>query len=148
MRKVLLCTTAALLIAAVGLAIAQTGTTTPATGMSSSTMTATTPTELKWGPPPPVFEQNAQMALVSGDPSKAGLYCVRLKMPAGYKVMPHFHPTDENVTVISGTFSLGSGDKFDEATLKALPAGSFGLLPAQMSASCKCTAWVRSRSRT
>ncbi|HKW14918.1 MAG TPA: cupin domain-containing protein [Candidatus Krumholzibacteria bacterium] len=132
MRKVLLCTTAALLIAAAGLAIAQTGTTPPATGMGSSNMVATTPTDLKWGPPPPVFEQTAQMALVSGDPSKAGLYTVRLKMPAGYKIMPHFHPTDENVTVISGTFSLGSGDKFDEATLKSLPAGGFGLLPAQM----------------
>jgi hypothetical protein len=137
MRKVLLCTTAALLIAAVGMAIAQTGstpaTTPPATtGMTASAMTATTPTELKWGPAPPVFEQTAQMALVSGDPSKAGLYCVRLKMPVGYKIMPHFHPTDENVTVISGTFSLGSGDKFDAATMKSMPAGSFGLLPAQM----------------
>jgi Domain of unknown function (DUF4437) len=136
MRNVLLCTTAALLIAAVGLAVAQTGTTgttpAPATGMSASSMVATTPADLKWGAPPPVFEQNAQMALVSGDPSKAGLYTVRLKMPAGYKVMPHFHPTDENVTVISGTFALGSGDTFDTATMKSLPAGSFGLLPAQM----------------
>jgi hypothetical protein len=136
MRKVLFCATAALLIAAVGLAIAQTGgtpgTTPPAQGMTMSNMVTSTPMDLKWGSPPPVFEQNAQFALVAGDPSKAGLYTVRLKMPAGYQVMPHWHPTDENVTVISGTFSLGMGDKFDPATMKELPAGSFGLLPATM----------------
>jgi hypothetical protein len=49
--------------------------------------------ELNWGPAPPVFEKEAQMAVVSGDPSKPGPFVVRLKAPAGFKVMPHFHPT-------------------------------------------------------
>jgi hypothetical protein len=129
MRKTLFCTVIGLLIA--GVAIGQ-GTQTPAGTAAAPMHVMTTPAELKWGPPPPVFEQNAQMALVSGDPSKPGLYCVRLKMPAGYKVMPHWHPTDEHVTVISGTFALGMGDKVDPATMTELPAGGYALLPATM----------------
>jgi quercetin dioxygenase-like cupin family protein len=90
------------------------------------------PKDLKWGAPPPVFEKGASMAVVSGDPGKEGLYVVRLKMPAGYRINPHWHPTDEHVTVISGTFALGMGEKFDKATMKELPAGGYALLPAQM----------------
>jgi quercetin dioxygenase-like cupin family protein len=88
--------------------------------------------ELKWGPAPPVFEKEAQMAVVSGDPGKPGPFVVRLKAPAGFKVMPHFHPTDENITVVSGTFALGMGDKFDTAALKEMGAGAFALMPAEM----------------
>ena len=88
--------------------------------------------DLKWGAPPPVFEQNATFTVVSGDPSKPGLYVVRLKMPAGYKIAPHWHPTDEHVTVLSGTFALGMGDKFDTAVMKDLPQDGYALLPAEM----------------
>ena len=88
--------------------------------------------ELKWGPAPPVFEKGAEMAVLSGDPGKAGPFVVRLKAPAGFKVMPHWHPTDENVTVISGTFALGMGEKFDAAALKPLGPGGYGLMPAEM----------------
>lgn len=90
------------------------------------------PADLKWGDPPPVFEKGATFALISGDPSKEGLYVVRLKMPAGYRINPHWHPTDEHVTVISGTFSVGMGEKFDKAAMKDLPAGGYALLPAEM----------------
>jgi quercetin dioxygenase-like cupin family protein len=99
---------------------------------AQSTEVAATPAELKWGPAPPVFEKGAEMAVVSGDPSKAAPFVVRLKIPAGYKINPHFHPTDENVTVISGTFAAAMGDKFDPAAMKVMPAGSFALMPAQM----------------
>jgi hypothetical protein len=88
--------------------------------------------ELKWGPAPPVFEKGAEMAVLSGDPGKAGPFVVRLKAPAGFKVAPHWHPTDENVTVISGTFALGMGEKFDAAALKPLGPGGCGLMPAGM----------------
>ena len=128
MRKALLCTALGLLIA--GVAVGQ-GTQTPG-GTAAPSHVMTTPADLKWGPPPPVFEQNALFALVSGDPSKPGLYVVRLKMPAGYRVMPHWHPTDEHVTVIAGTFALGMGDKVDPATMTELPAGGYALLPATM----------------
>jgi quercetin dioxygenase-like cupin family protein len=88
--------------------------------------------ELKWGAPPPVFEQSASFTVVSGDPGGTGIFVVRLKMPAGYKIAPHWHPTDEHVTVLSGTFALGMGEKFDKAAMKDLPAGGYALLPAEM----------------
>ena len=91
-----------------------------------------TPAAAKWGAPPPVFEKGASFTVISGDPSKAGLYVVRLKMPAGYKIAPHWHPTDEHVTVVSGNFALGMGEKFDKAALKTLPAGGYALMPADM----------------
>jgi hypothetical protein len=87
---------------------------------------------MKWGPAPPVFEKGASLAVISGDPSKQGPFVVRLKMPAGYKIAPHWHPTDENVTVISGTFALGMGEKFETTALKSLPAGGIGVMPAEM----------------
>jgi quercetin dioxygenase-like cupin family protein len=97
-----------------------------------STHVAVAPAEVKWGDVLPVFEKGASLAVISGNPAEAGPFVVRLKMPAGYKVAPHFHPTDENVTVLSGTFGFGMGDKLDPAALRELPAGGFALLPAQM----------------
>jgi quercetin dioxygenase-like cupin family protein len=91
-----------------------------------------TPSEMKWSDPPPVFEKGASFTLVSGDPSKSGLYAVRLKMPAGYRIAPHWHPTDEHITVLSGSFAAGMGEKFDQASMKTLPAGSYALMPAEM----------------
>ena len=91
-----------------------------------------TPAELKWGEPPPVFEKGASFAVVSGDPGKAGIFVVRLKMPAGYKVAAHWHLTDEHVTVISGTVAIGIGETFNKATMKELPAGGYVFLPAEM----------------
>jgi quercetin dioxygenase-like cupin family protein len=99
---------------------------------NAPTHVMTAPNDLKWGDPPPVFEKGASFALVSGDPGKEGLYVVRLKMPAGYRINPHWHPTDEHVTVVSGTFAVGMGEKFDKAAMKELPAGGYALLPAEM----------------
>jgi quercetin dioxygenase-like cupin family protein len=90
------------------------------------------PKEIKWGPPPPVFEQNAKFTVLSGDPSQPGLYAVRIKMPAGYKIMPHWHPTDEHVTVLTGEFAVGMGEKWDKSAMKVLPPGGYVLLPAEM----------------
>ena len=85
---------------------------------------------LTWGDAPPVLPAGAKMAVVSGDPSKAELYAIRVQMPAGYKIAPHWHPTDEHVTVLSGTFGLGMGETFGQ--VKDLPAGGYALLPADM----------------
>jgi hypothetical protein len=92
----------------------------------------TTPDMMKWGPAPPVFQSGAEMAVVQGNPFGAGPYVVRMKMPDGYKIMPHFHPTTENVTVISGTFHLGTGDTFDDSKGAEMPAGSFGYVGPNM----------------
>lgn len=80
---------------------------------------------LTWGPAPPVFPAGARMAVLQGDPSKAEMFTVRLEFPAGYTIAPHFHPTDEGVTVISGTFLVGMGDKADFAQAKVLTPGGF-----------------------
>jgi len=111
-------------LAAVGILVAQEG--------STSTHVAVAPADLKWGEGPPVFEKGLSFAVVAGDPGKPGPFVVRLKVPAGYKIAPHFHPTDENVTVLAGTFAIGMGDKLDKAAAKQLPPGGFVLLPAQM----------------
>lgn len=69
--------------------------------------------------------------LISGDPSKEGPYVIRAKMPAGYRIPAHWHPTDENVTVVSGTVGMGLGDTLDPAKGHSLSAGDFMLVPAQ-----------------
>ena len=94
--------------------------------------------DVKWGDPPPALEKGASFALISGDPTTGGPYVIRLKMPAGYKVAPHWHPTAENITVISGTFALGMGEKFDPAALKDFGPGSYGLMPAEMRHFAEC----------
>jgi quercetin dioxygenase-like cupin family protein len=80
-------------------------------------------TALKWGPAPAVFPKGATMAVVSGDPSKAGPFAVQLAMPDGYKIAPHFHPTDERVTVQQGTLLLGMGDASDQSKMATMKAG-------------------------
>ncbi|MEO7360073.1 MAG: cupin domain-containing protein, partial [Gemmatimonadaceae bacterium] len=88
--------------------------------------------QITWGPAPAIFAPGAEMAVVQGDPSKAGEpFIVRLRMPNGYRIAPHTHPTDENVTVISGTFAIGMGGTFNEATMANLPTGAFATAPAQ-----------------
>ena len=72
------------------------------------------------------------MAVVSGDPSKAGPFEIRLSLPNGYKIPPHFHPTDETMAVKSGTFLYGMGDKLDRAQMKTMKPGQSGTIPANM----------------
>ena len=90
-----------------------------------------TPADLKWAVGPASLPAGAQAAVLEGDPAKAGPFTLRLKIPADYKIPAHSHPADEHVTVISGTFHMGMGDKLDAANGKALPAGSFALMPAK-----------------
>jgi hypothetical protein len=92
-----------------------------------------TPSQIKWGPPPPFVAAGAQLAVLEGDPTAStGDFTIRLKMPDGYKVAPHWHPKRENVTVISGSFKVGMGDKFDAAKMGTFPAGSFAYLDPDM----------------
>ena len=87
---------------------------------------------MKWGDAPPILPKGAKLTVISGDPGKEGTFVIRLKMPAGYTIAPHWHPTDEHVTVLKGTFALGMGDTVDRAGAKSLSAGGFALLPATM----------------
>jgi uncharacterized RmlC-like cupin family protein len=85
------------------------------------------PDTLKWGDPPTL--PGAKLAIVHGDPGKEGLFVYRVKVPANYKVPPHFHKASENVTVLSGVFYVGLGEKFDQGAGKELPVGAFVAIP-------------------
>lgn len=93
---------------------------------------AFTPGEMQWSAAPPIIPAGAQMSVLDGNPMGEDVYTIRLKMPSGYKVAPHWHPKREEVTVISGTLNVGMGDKFDAAAMKAFPAGSFAYLDPDM----------------
>jgi quercetin dioxygenase-like cupin family protein len=87
-----------------------------------------TPDAIKWAPAPPSLPAGAKLAVLEGDPAKAGAFTMRLSMPAGYRIPPHFHPVTEHVTVIEGTFYVGMGDTFDASRATALPVGTFAAL--------------------
>jgi quercetin dioxygenase-like cupin family protein len=70
------------------------------------------PEDVNWKPFP-AFPPSARLAVLVGEPSEPGLYMVRVKVPAGVKLMPHTHPEDRIYTVISGVFYIGLGDRFD-----------------------------------
>jgi quercetin dioxygenase-like cupin family protein len=90
------------------------------------------PEELQWRDGPASLPPGARMAVLEGDPAKEGPFTMRLKAPDGYRIPPHTHPKTERLTVISGTFLLGMGERFDPDGLAAMPAGSYGFWPAGM----------------
>ena len=98
----------------------------------SAAQAKTAPAALKWGPAPPGVPSGAQMAVVSGDPGKKGMFAIELKMPANYAVPAHWHPTDETVKVLSGKLGYGMSDKLDRAKAKTLTAGSTVTMKAKM----------------
>ena len=88
-----------------------------------------TPDKIKWVQAAPGIESGP----VYGDCDKPGAPCVfQLRFAAGGKIPPHWHPVDENVTVISGTFMAGMGDSYDESKMMFLPAGTYVLMPRRM----------------
>jgi quercetin dioxygenase-like cupin family protein len=119
------------LLAAAAAALAQAGQGgMGASGGAHAAHIMVTPDQMKWGPAPPALPAGAQASVIEGDPSKAGsAFAVRLKFPDGYKVPPHWHPTDEKVVVLKGTLMLGLGEKFDPAAGHELPAGSYAVMP-------------------
>lgn len=95
--------------------------------------------KVKWIDGPASLPAGAKLAVLEGDPTKEGFFTMRLFLPDGYRVAPHWHPKVEHVTVISGTFNLGMGEKFDQAGAREMTAGTFGYWPAGM----KHFAWAK-----
>ena len=85
-----------------------------------------------WGPAPASLPRGAQAAILLGNPGQEGPFVLRLKFPDGFLVPPHRHSKDEFVTVISGKFAVGTGEKLDRTSTKPLPPASFVHLPAGM----------------
>jgi quercetin dioxygenase-like cupin family protein len=112
-----------LIFAGATLALAQNGTGGPV---------MITPDEIKWTAQGAYAAPGMEQVNLIGDPAKSGPYTIRLKFPKGYRVAAHTHPDAREVTILSGIFATGYGDKFEEARLKVLPAGSFYTEPANL----------------
>ena len=91
-----------------------------------------TPDQIAWRDGPPSLLPGAKMAILEGDPAKEGLFTMRLKLPDGFRVFPHWHPKTERLTVIQGIVNLGTGDRFDAAATQALGAGTYSSMPPKM----------------
>jgi quercetin dioxygenase-like cupin family protein len=100
----------------------------PAFGADS---TMTNAQDIKWGDAPPSVPKGAKIAVLHGDPGKEGPFTMRLQIPAGYKIAPHWHSKDENLTVLSGAMYLGMGEKMDMKGAHALKPGGYHYLPAK-----------------
>lgn len=89
------------------------------------------PGDLKWvdikSLPP-----GAKVAVIEGDPGKAGFVTIRIKLPPNYRVPPHFHGTVERSTILSGTLYIGMGEKFDPEDTTAMAPGTVLLMPPKM----------------
>lgn len=88
--------------------------------------------DLKWMDGPEGLPKGAKFTVLAGNPGAPGPFTLRAQLPAGYKVPPHFHATDENITVVSGDFGIGMGDAIDMAKSDLLGAGGFTSMPAGM----------------
>jgi len=86
-----------------------------------------TPDDLKWTDIPSL-PPGAKIAVIEGPMTEAVPFTFRLKLPANYKIPAHWHPAIEHVTVISGGFSMGTGDKLDTSKSKELRAGSVAIM--------------------
>lgn len=95
-------------------------------------MQISSPANVTWKDGPASLPAGAKMAVLEGDPGKEDFFTMRLWMPDGFKISPHFHPKVEHVTVIKGTFNFGMGEKFDQSATREMPEGTFGFWPVGM----------------
>lgn len=79
----------------------------------------------------PSLPSGAQISVIEGPMNEAVPFTVRLKFPANYRLPPHWHPAVERVTVLSGTFNMGGGEKFDQAKTHALQPGGMAIMPVK-----------------
>ena len=123
MRNILVTLAATLALSSIAtpVALAQSS-----THMASDHMMAT-PDELKWVDIPSL-PPGAKLAVIEGPINQAGPVTFRLRLPANYQIPAHWHPAIEHVTVISGTFNMGTGDKLDQTKSRALTAGSVAIM--------------------
>jgi hypothetical protein len=91
-----------------------------AAGLDPSAIQVTLPKDIKW-----VDNANAATAILAGDPRKPGIYVELTRWHAGHMSRPHFHPYDRYITVISGTWWVGTGTKYDPNSTVPMPTGSF-----------------------
>ncbi len=91
-----------------------------------------TPEDIEWQDAPASLEDGAEVAVLEGNPSEPGVFTMRIKMPDGFHISPHWHPNVERVTVISGDFLLGSGEMLDREATQRMGPGSYTSMPPEM----------------
>lgn len=114
----------------------------------ATTFEIVTPSQLKWTDPPagaargtPSVDPGSPLryASIHGDPLKPDApFAIRLKCSDGYKAAPHWHPVDENIVVLQGIFSVGTGDRFDTTRMQDIPTGGYGFVPGRMNHFALC----------
>ena len=102
----------------------------PMMSSDSTSHTMLSAAELKWMDAPPGLPKGAKVAVLSGDPSKAGSFTIRVKFPPNYAVKPHWHPTAENITVIEGALFMGTQKTFDKQKAGKIEKSGFAVMPA------------------
>ena len=101
----------------------------PTNSKAQSSHTLVAPESIKWN----ALSAGQWFAVVSGSPNTEGApFVIRIKLADGVKVAPHWHPVDEHVTVVTGTFYMGMGEKFNESLATEMPSGSYALMPKEM----------------
>jgi uncharacterized protein (TIGR02246 family) len=101
-----------------------------APAMDPSTMETHSASALTWGDlTAPGFAPGAKITVLHGNPGGTGGFVARLQFPDGYQIPVHWHPNGENVTVVSGSLSLGMGNAFDASALRTYGPGDFAYLP-------------------
>jgi quercetin dioxygenase-like cupin family protein len=88
--------------------------------------------KVQWGPAPSVLPAGAEIAVLEGNPGEKGSITLRLRFPANYEIPAHWHSMTERLTVLSGSFHVGMGDKLDRHATQTLAPGGFVSLPASM----------------
>lgn len=87
--------------------------------------------DIQWAQSP-VLEPDLRVSVLEGNPSESGVFTLRIKIPDGGYISPHWHPNVERVTVLSGKFLLGSGEVMDKDKTKVLKPGSYTSMPPGM----------------
>lgn len=103
-----------------------------AAGTAESTHTVALPDGIRWQDGPASLPPGARFAVLVGDPGQPGAFTIRVRVPAGYRIPPHYHSGTENITVISGTFHVGMGERFDADAVRPLTTGAYAAIPAGM----------------
>src|SRR4051812_9059918 len=131
-----------MILAAPLAAVAQTDTmhTAPARACSIDMIAGTA--DVQWQPVPPILPKGAQITVLCGKLSEKGPFVLRLRLPAGYQIPAHHHPGEEYVTVLSGDFHAGMGDKLDKKKTMLLRTGGF----IRMDAGVNHYAWASSET--
>ena len=87
--------------------------------------------QIAWSPAPPTLPTGAEIAVLEGNPRAPGLFTMRVKLPPGARLLPHWHPKPERVTVLSGVIGIGFGEVFDGARLRSFGPGSYYVTPPE-----------------